>query len=685
MKKLKRTNPLNKKLTVISTFLIIMLVLTVISHAEDPVFDYADKSNYQDTDFYSNSDPSQWDWKNVDWEKIDYSNSDLYSNDDFYKKLPWDAYVNLDYNEVDYDHKNLDHDAIDSDKYLADKGCVSCQIDFHEKTKSSYSETGITHGNGDSVTIPGVYPTGTKFTVEKDQIRINFPTRSTELEIPEGDDVTLMIAPETYAANADGSFSFDKEPREVIIDQNTISGVIQFKDGQMIIKKDDFSTKINGVQVYSRSSDVNVYFDGEEHLGSYISMDQESGTLLAANAGVLKFQEENPFLTFEENDRLEFDVKNSASIQISQRENDLIPIVKMFGNGDVRNGKSNVYVEESKIKTYGFGSSGSVPFTLQLYDQEENNLLGTDSSPHQIIFDNSDQTYTLPSNSPSEIFECVECTENLATNKVVFDMASTRIRESTKIESIESVDAVSLYIFSQELDQLPTAVKNSVNGVIIVSEKDIGASCGSPNAVGCALGGVITLSADVDPNTLYHEAVHTYVGTFNDESNGQENLMKLGVLGLELKNKYDLQEKYGDEWTTFMFNEEVTELTDEEKEEFAGIRDKIIHGENTFIDEWEEIAGDIYGEGISSTSNVLWDDDSDGPKNGCTRAYGCTKVGEDIATFVEPIADKDYDFFAPLINPDSKQYDPRYEQKINLLWEHGFITTEDHKKIVGAP
>ena len=70
------------------------------------------------------------------------------------------------------------------------------------------------------------------------------------------------------------------------------------------------------------------------------------------------------------------------------------------------------------------------------------------------------------------------------------------------------------------------------------------------------------------------------------------------------------------------------------------------------------------------------------PAHGFIREYGTTNMREDIATYHEHI--RNPEFFSQLINPESPQYDARYKEKLDLLFEYKFITEEEYKTILWA-
>lgn len=67
---------------------------------------------------------------------------------------------------------------------------------------------------------------------------------------------------------------------------------------------------------------------------------------------------------------------------------------------------------------------------------------------------------------------------------------------------------------------------------------------------------------------------------------------------------------------------------------------------------------------------------------GYVNPYGNTNSDELIATTVEyAIQPSAPEFFSPLIDPNSPQYDVRYEQLLELFHERGYIPDENYNRI----
>ncbi len=155
----------------INRFLIIILLLAhlQLSVRAQQNWDYSSDQSYKNPDFLRDSDPTKWNYKNVDWSNsvvfenpriydIDnlYSNPEVYNNPTFYKNLPEYKYKNLDYKIVNFQMIE-DHSKIIGDKYLSDLGCKFCRLNFQglgiEKDTLKFNSEGIKHKKGDYVTI----------------------------------------------------------------------------------------------------------------------------------------------------------------------------------------------------------------------------------------------------------------------------------------------------------------------------------------------------------------------------------------------------------------------------------------------------------------------------------------------------------------------------------------------------
>ncbi|MBI2147781.1 hypothetical protein HYU19_04890 [Candidatus Woesearchaeota archaeon] len=699
-------------------------------------YDYSDPAAYQQEGFYANSDPLQWELSRVDWDQVDYTDARIYElnnifsmpepyqHDGFYQNLPDSGYRDLDYTKVDYDAASLHHDKIDGRKYVNDLGCHDCILAVFEGSAAySYSISGVTIMNGDSVSIPGTYPSGTEFHVLGKKIKILFPDGVTEITIPAGDEITVDTARKVVKEKEGKSVSVWKD-REMQYQGNTIEGQISFKNGQVYIQPGDSAT-VNHVTIshVAAVGGLNLYFDGERHEGAAISMDVERRKMYfgqgLTSGFSLSFLPTNVFLDAEEDDYLQMSPGYNSEITIQHRGEDLIPLVSVRkGNHgiDVRiiNGEDISLVEDGSTFLY-FGrlisneEKNSVPFTMLLQDEAGNNLLGTGAEKEKIVFDNANNYVIVPESFAEEEIECKACAADVGESEALYELAKVSFREHSSIRSITVTDANYhvAYLMSRMLDDLPPAVRESVLELEIVPDGMLSERCGK-GASGCSFLGMnrIIVGDHVSPATFYHELAHTLTYTI-EQREAVEAEWQLKEYQLELERKYNAgftpQVVYQDHdgirtyltpcdgctFSHIYFGKQS--LTSEDAEiiqQFA--ESSLREREQSFTARWAAIAGDVYGKDLTKDPDMVeplpaaWADEQVGPRNGCVRAYGCNNAHEDIATFVEPIAEGDYDFYKPLITPGSSQYDKRYKDKLDLLHEYGFISNEDYRKITGG-
>jgi hypothetical protein len=744
-----------RNLKLVSIFLIIFLVSTIaFAQSSEGGYDYSSSDIYQQPDFYANSDPTQWDLNKVDWNKVDWTNGRVYWNADifsrsepyqqngFYQNLPDNEYNKLDYNQVDYDNINLNHDKIDSGKYVTDMGCSNCEMLRFSGASVKYSKEGVTHSNGDPVSIPGTYPSGTKFYLKEEGIEIRLPEETTEINIPTGDAVTIDTSILVIEDQTGGSTVSSPQKREMQYKGNTVEGKLSFKDGQAYVKEGDTAV-VNHIEIYNAESkaEVNVYFDGERHEGAAISMNLEKRRMYfgkgvtSSNYG-LSFQPGNVFLDTEEGDHLTMKPGFDSEMTIQHRGDDLIPLVSVKeGKRGIdlflTNGKQRYLVDEGpKFKYQGLHilneEQGSVPFTMLLQDEAGNNIFGMEKEKEKIIFDNAQNHIIIPENLLPEEFECKDCIVDFGKSRALYDFSSAKILKNGNIQKITADNAAALYRVSKMLDKIPPVVRDSILELELVPQDQVGAACGlSGRSIGgCANPNTrrIILGEQTPLYILYHEAGHTLT-YYIEQKDELEAGRDLKAYELELKRKYDVEDvrfqyesrkilkdeegnvirdsKGFGSWTkckgvdmdcfSSLVSSSEKKITINDQDTRKWVELKVLSNqkkENQFSKEWQDIAGEVYGEGLEVNLEggglpVEWADGTYGPKNGCTRAYGCNNYHEDVATFVEHVAEGDHNFYKPLITPGNEQYDPRYRKKLDLLYKSGFITTEDYHKIIG--
>ena len=120
----------------------------------------------------------------------------------------------------------------------------------------------------------------------------------------------------------------------------------------------------------------------------------------------------------------------------------------------------------------------------------------------------------------------------------------------------------------------------------------------------------------------------------------------------------------------------------------------------TMVDEWESAAGlKKLGGLYTSKSTSLLDQsalkqnlpdfkwigvsksEAYAPKYGYVRPYGAYNKNEDMATFTEKITSDPGFFKREGLLDGGKNYDPRYKQKVDLLFKYGFISQAEYNAV----
>lgn len=642
--------------------------------------DYQNEIYYIDPNFYVDSDPYYWKWDLVDWEMVDLSREELYGLEEFYTKLPEGYYYDLDYDLIDYYAKDLDYSAldytqvqydvadqtrIDAQKYFKDLGCSQCIFQESESGLVAYDSNGISHVNArDFVSIPGTYPTGTLFLVEAYSITIMLPKEITSITIPETDRVTLEI----------------KEEQEISLENGATmtAGRVNLYGGRIYVPSGDEVT-INDIFIRNVEfgPPIEMYFDGKTHEGIYISMDKEEGWLFLDTADSeygLSFLPGNAFFDVEENDFL-IVYPIGTTMSIEKREG-FIPLVTAEGQElKVLNGPDEYFFAtdfkhfETIVEAISYYHGNAVPFTLQFTNEEGQNIFGEE--PQKIIFDNDKNYFIMPIDFPAEEGECLACMVDISKSTALYNYYSEK---SSKIEDMPLIitdNAAVTARLIEDLQQLPQNLRKDLWKIKIVPDDKIEEACEQPFSIGCTRSSrEIILPEHYDFSTLYHEAAHTKVYAIEQVQGSArkewtiENIELLQAHNQEFINAMSEEEKIA-----YM---ELNELKYQEEQE-------------TFESRWEAIAGNVYGKDLQEEALAIrWTDGTEEPRNGCMKPYGCNNLHEDVATHLETFGKRDYGLFKELIDPTNAKYDPRYKQKLDLLYEYEFITEEQYNQSIGA-
>lgn len=662
---------------------LILIALLPISHAQTQPQD-----PYKDENFLRTSDATTWDISKIPWgnpivynnpslynRKDIYSTASVYTYRDFYNFLPDDKYKLLDYKRVNYDLIS-DHNKIDSSKYLKDLGCASCSFDKRGQNVK-FSGNGITHPNGDYVSIPGNYPAGTLFIATKDRIEVRIPKTTSTINIPNDNDVTV---------NTQGA--------EITLpDGMKFNGKLSYQNGQAYVKAGDVIT-VERVEIQPVKGDsienVLLFSDGEKHqdiTSDYVSLNSQGKKMFVhgnEKTGTfnLNFKKDNTFLKIEDGDEGKFHIYKNINMRIQNRdEQGLIPSIKVGLTKDdgvfrIVSGSANIFVNEKEITALTLsGISTSSPMSIVAEDKSGNSMIGTVKEPKKILVSNFNEIATIPLTVQEHIIQTSESydyapskvSERLYYNYDAYTLENFR-KEFPNIGLSGRTDSYTIKRISDTLNHLPPKVKDSIKGFEIFTPEEWRARnlkiYGQEDTADASTGTdrIIRLNTGhLEESTIYHEAAHDRIFVIASEYSRASN-----------QDSYKLaQDRYERAKRNFGDNSIIPKL--------LGIKDV----RPSFESQWKSVSGDAYGKDLAKRDGTTsWSDGTYGPKNSCVRTYGCTNYEDDVATFVENV-NKNPSFYKPLITPGSPQYDQRYKKKLDLLYQNGFITKERYDLVVG--
>jgi len=723
-----RKRALKMKNTIIYLFFFLLFVPSFSAQEELPEeavmeetsYDYTDQNNYQNPEFYrdTDSDPSQWDWMQVNWAVFDYERADVYDVPEFYANLPVERYSDLDYRLVpDFELYIPDHSLIDGNKFVQDFGCVRCS--FETEAYFDETEEGLLTGEADNLiydadgsiyhTIagqyiyPGEFPAGVSFLATFSGFEVRYPAETTVLEVPEhGGWYTIAI-----------------EGREMQYAGNMVSGYLSFRESQPYVKEGRLLT-INGISVsnFATEEGTDVYFDGLEHEGDYISL---GGPLAQGGDRIIiestsgnteySFLTGNDFFDVppgEDGDvtanALRFEPGAGARINIQDRSaQNLIPevLVLELGAGTrITNGANAITF--GGIETYRPAQEGAEPkkstplAAIFVLETERSSLAKT----FRRVFD-ADNNFILGHSGdiPQAIVECPDCTLNFRENlALTYDHYSALILERYGISFVyENQDSLVLHDIVEALEALPPAVRESIRFLTIVPDGAIQSYCMFLDALACThyqTRGIV-LPESFNRDLLEHEGAHA-LSIFIEANDLQNELEEEQTVQKLLETYGSLESVPQDVWV-------------------GGIREAQEHPEY-FFPRWRNAIG---GEQFYEVTRIelgvgsgAWRDGSTEPRFGCFTAYACTDAWEDIAETAEgvrtgetggvpfgggiPVRD--------LLNPTSNFYQSRMGQevgdtgiimtsevaedwarrsraRVEVVYDEGFITEEDYETI----
>ena len=687
------------------TFLVLVFVLVLLSSVLSYVFSQEDglqeseegiviydpdnPDSYWDPEFYQYTSPTFWRWEYVnwqidsiyeyiDWELVDYNEPVMYQYPEFFDNLPDGKYSEIRYDLIE-DYSLIDSVKIDGTKYANDFGCSGCSFDAGtERMSLIYSTDGfIFHSTSSDNIYIGDYPEGTRFIAN-----------------PEGITVVCSETSDELCYSERGSFSINTEDRGLNYQGNSIKGLISFWEGQTYLKEEGEVT-INAIAIVDEGTPggVNIYFDGEEHQGDYISIGGER-IIIESNSGktAYGFLTGNDFFDVPIGDNgdvaentLLFIPGIGSKIEVEDRsEVELIPRVTIYRNKPVemRNG-ANIFTFSREGDYYeSFEEGGeSIPFTLIYLDQNGERISVRGGDNERAVFDmNNNFIIVSGSDIPESQLECYDCTLDLTENDFLYDYYTAQILGNSNIKIDDHIgNPITLSLIASYLRDLPPDLRESINVVQILTDEEINRVCGE-NSDACANSDTNTIRVreSITFHTFEHESAHTLTFELEDRVDARE--------GELLAYEFFLVKKYGAEDRDDFFQNYRSAITIEENSRLSELENAFNEEyDNSFKSMWLENAGgdnfysDIRGAlgepTVAERLSTYWSgEDPDfseatEPRYGCFSPYACNNFREDVAETVERFADMQYDFIRDIINPDSKWYQYRMNREIGNTGE----------------
>ena len=696
--------------------------------AEQPSYDYANNNNYQNPDFYRDpdSDPSQWDWTQVNWAVFDFERADVYDVPEFYANLPVERYSDLDYRLVpDFELYIPDHSLIDGNKYVQDFGCVRCSFEtesYSEETEEGmlltdeadnliYDADGsIFHTITGQYIYAGEFPTGVSFLATFSGFEVRYPAEIMVLEVPEhGGWYTIAI-----------------EGREMEYEGNTVNGYLSFQESQPYVKEGRLLT-INGISIsnFATEEGTDVYFDGLEHDGDYISIG--SPLAIGGDRIVIESTSGGTFYFFETGNDffdvppgedgdvtenlLRFEPGARAKIFITDRSaRDLIPEVLVIEPGDetrITTGLQEITFAETETHRInptpeGFEPKQSTPFAVTF-------VLGIGeisvATSFRQIFDAYNNFIIIePGELPQMEIECRDCFLDFKRNRVLYDYYSAQILALPNDITLNIRDRSNFQLLRhviRTLQELPPAVRESIRSITVVPGEELEAHCGE-NTGGCAFpetGRIIVPESSIGEELFQHEGAHTLTGFI--ERDDQWNILEDQQEVQGLIDRYGSLENVPQDVWIEMIKEEAAR-----PEYFLPRWQRAVGGEQFY----EEVRTFLGEPTVGGNNAPTWRDGTREPRFGCFTAYACNNEMEDIAETAERVRAGETEGVPvrQLLDPTSTFYQERMGQgvgdtgiimtpevaedwarrsraRVEIAYDEAFITEEDYQRVQPQP
>ncbi|MEK6897940.1 MAG: hypothetical protein AABX28_01130 [Nanoarchaeota archaeon] len=462
----------------------------------------------------------------------------------------------------------------------------------------------------------------------------------------------------TIESAKDGSFKLSNGVK--------VHGRLGFdKDGQAFMQFGDEGRppSVNGVSIsptpISSKIKINMFFDGQEHDGSYISVNDQNLIFSLGKQETAydrthlpiqiesSFNQNNPYIKVDASDTFAIGIGMESKIEIVNRDSQgLIP--KITTNGDfsvyedskeIRYKKGDLYMQSFRDDT-----RTTSPVEITMNDKNGNLLF----NGNRVFVDNFNRFVLSAPPDAEEFGDFQDLLNTKFSSRISYNYPTK--------ESVEKLLGIKINYLSAYNEPLPKGYLDTTLGRL----RDY----------------METLTPETRTALNAIGEIQIADSSYFRKISGDDPFA-ISAIGLFLPNEDYTKSKiiYKVDRTSLLeyglFRHEMAHL-------FA---DSIKRKDNSFERQWRKIYG-ISGSRFDRTLNS-WEykDNSDPgtPKNGFVTPYGGSSLHEDIATFVENMGNPE--IFASVVNPSSPQYDIRYRQKLDMLHQYKFISDDEYNKI----
>ncbi len=506
-------------------------------------------------------------------------------------------------------------------------------------------------------------------------------------------------------------------------------GTITFNEkGEIVLEKSN-TLVINRITIKNNlegtGKELRLFFDNEEHGDNSVSFGDKKLIVNSKDLAIeTRFGIGNTYLKIDDPDLAGINIGGDSKFIVETRDSEgLIPKVSTFGDRVriIEDSKSlsvssgNIIMDKLFFEYFGYRHNikTTSPIELIMLKKDSSNFLGnfgdgTKISDYKVLVDNFNRFAIVPKDAQesSSLIDGISTKFSARIDYNYLEGKDIELLTGKKVEFVgvikKGVQDVLLGKMRDYWTGVSDEIKSSINRVKIFNSESFKNIYGS-NYAGVA--DPVTKTLELTDNNLFsfetflHESAHTLGFLKTDEFASQdyvlnEKLKEFYSVGITIENLKKDKNKATDDKAYIgslkVYYEEYDLLQEEIKsilsarmpsqiewEKIAGAYDKIAQTKQNY--EYKEFAK-LSNEQKQELVRQFGSDYFNKPRYGYVRPYGGRSAAEDIATFVEksntPL------FFKPLINPQSKEYNPIYRSKLDWLVKYGYIPVSRYKAIL---